>query len=850
MAKKKTTKITNNTPEIDINFNSKNINYELETTANTSVTFKVNLDNTKYKGYAYKVKDGNDLKVVTVYTDKTTDAFKKQVTTTIVDYYKHNETYSGDTATIGNTTGVTKDNNKIYDLKSSNTLSSIGNLVGSDKNDKINLKSGGVDYVDFNGNDNYDVKIWYSPEQASSITDFKGNDKYSFSVLDSITVDTTKYGESTLTMTLKSKNVKDYSGNDSYDIKDNAYVNINDYAGKDKYNVNRANSSSKIYDWGGVDSYNIKNSNDITINDYGANDTYNVYNTKISIQENYNSNGVKGNDKYNLNNLKLGSKIYDYLGNDTYTINSTIGTKSGNTTTFGLDLTDLKGNDTYKINGSKYITTSDIAGNDKYIVNNSDNIQIDDRIFSNNTGGKDTYTLTNVINSSITDYYGNDNYKLNSLYDTNINDYYGGADKYTLVDSIGVKITNQDNYGSDVKPKDQIDNFTVKNSAEITINSDYGNDKFNISNQSHRIKLFDTAGNENYTIKDTSLVKINDSKGDDKYNFTNVDGISIYAGDKNTEDGFLDYSIIDNDGNDTYTFKNSKYVRMWDEAASDNEKNTYNLTSSSGMYLYTNQYSEKYSTDTYNITSGKSTYIIDYGKSNDIYNIKGSYITDIQDKDGSDTYTIKNSNNVTIKDSCSTNVSGLDASQYDKNVYNIINSTAFKIESGTTTGRASIDTYNISKKSSGIIIDQDGRNDIYKIDKLNGGIKITDYAGNDTLTITGAKANNLIFMADIDKNGNIDTNKSMYIYDKKDHGYVRLGSYYYGDDWKIDTIKAGKTEIQGNIKSFDTYTTNAIKNAVSAFLTSGNGKDYGSIDKVLDTHNAKLINELVACFSK
>ncbi len=280
------------------------------------------------------------------------------------------------------------------------------------------------------------------------------------------------------------------------------------------------------------------------------------------------------------------------------------------------------------------------------------------------------------------------------------------------------------------------------------------------------------------------------------------------------------------------------------------KKNTYNLTSSSVMYIYTNQYSEKYSTDTYNITSGKSTYIIDYGKSNDIYNVKGSSITNIQDKDGSDTYTIKNSNNVTITDSCSTNVSGLDASQYDKNVYNIINSTAFKIEAGTTTSRASIDTYNISKKSSGTILDYDGRNDIYKIDKLNGGIKITDYAGTDTLTITGAKANNLIFMADIDKNGNIDTNKSMYIYDKKDHGYVRLGSYYYGDDWKIDTIKAGKTEVQGNIKSFDTYTTNAIKNAVSAFLTSGNGKDYGSIDKVLDTHNAKLINELVACFSK
>ncbi len=532
------------------------------------------MDNAKYKGYAYKVKDGNDLKVVTVYTDKTTDAFKKQVTTTIVDYYKHNETYSGDTATIGNTTGVTKDNNKIYDLKSSNTLSSIGNLVGSDKNDKINLKSGGVNYVDFNGNDNYDVKIWYSPKEQSSITDFKGNDKYAFSVLESIKVDTTDYGESTLTTSLKSKNVKDYSGNDSYDIKDNAYVYINDYAGKDKYNVNRAYSNSMIYDWGGADNYNIKNTA-ITIRDYGANDTYNVFDSKVTINENVKGGsefGSAGNDKYNLNNLKRGSKINDKLGNDTYTINSTIGTKSGNTTTWGLDLTDFTGNETYKVNGSQYVSLGDNAGNDKYIVNNSDNVKISDSITSGNTGGKDTYTLTNVINSSITDYYGNDTYKLNSLYDTNINDYYGGADKYTLVDSIGVKITNQDNYGSDVKPKDQIDNFTVKNSAEITINSDYGNDKFNISNQSHRIKLFDTAGNENYTIKDTSLVKINDDKGDDKYNFTNVDGISIYAGDKNTEEGFLDYSIIDNDGNDTYTFKNSKSIRLWDEAASDNEK--------------------------------------------------------------------------------------------------------------------------------------------------------------------------------------------------------------------------------------------------------------------------------------
>lgn len=88
----------------------------------------------------------------------------------------------------------------------------------------------------------------------------------------------------------------------------------------------------------------------------------------------------------------------------------------------------------------------------------------------------------------------------------------------------------------------------------------------------------------------------------------------------------------------------------------------------------------------------------------------------------------------------------------------------------------------------------------------------------------------------------------MYIYDKKDHGYVELLSYNVG--YKIETIKAGKTEVQGNINSFDTYTTNAIKSAVSAFLTSGNGKDYGSIDKVLDTHNTKLINELVACFSK
>ncbi|MBQ9245690.1 hypothetical protein IJ182_05430 [bacterium] len=852
MAKKKssTVPITENTKQIDIDFNSKNINYKLSTTANTDLTFKVNLDNTKYKGYAYKVKDGNNLKVVTVYTDKTTDAFKKQVTTTIVDYYVHSAEYSGDTATIGNTTGVTKDNANVYELNSSNTLTSAGYLVGSDKNDKINLKSGGVKYVDFNGNDNYDVKIWYSPEQASSITDFKGNDKYAFSVLDSITVDTTKYGESELGLSLTSKNIKDYSGNDSYDIKDNAYVNINDYAGKDKYNVNRANSNSMIYDWGGADNYNIKNTA-ITIRDYGANDTYNVFDSAVTINENVGSygadQGTAGNDKYNLNNLRRGSNINDKLGNDTYTINSTVGTGTG-VNQLGLSVTDFKGSETYKINGSKYISLGDNAGNDKYIVNNSDNVSISDTVSTGNTGGKDTYTLTNVVDSIITDYYGNDTYKLNSLYDTNINDYNGGADKYTLVDSIGIKITDQENSGASAK--DQIDNFTVKNSAEIIINSQDGNDKFNISNESHRIKLFDTAGDENYTIKDTSLVKINDTKGNDKYNFTNVDGISIYAGDKNTEDGILDYSIIDDDGNDTYTFKNSKYVRLWDEAASDNEKNTYNLTSNSGMYIYSSQNSSKYSTDTYNITSGKSTYIIDYGKSNDIYNVKDSSITNIQDKDGSDKYTIKNSNNVVIEDSCDTAANTLSADKFDRNVYDIINTTDFKIQAGTAMGKASIDTYNISKKSSGTIIDQDGRDDNYKIDKLNGGIKITDYAGNDTLTITGAKANNLIFMADIDKNGNIDINKSIYIYDKKDHGYVRLGSYYYGDDWKIDTIKAGKTEVQDNIKSFDTYTTDVIKSAVSAFLTSGNGKDYGSIDKVLDTHNAKLINELVACFSQ
>ena len=779
--------------------------FKFTTTDKTYVNFQpVNTGDITHN--SYYVKDGDDLKFFTVYYDGNTYAVKKKITMTILDYASHHSIYDD---------VVLNDGSPIQ--PSAFYLQSTGNArvgrdalyAGTDKADKFTIAGGGSKTFDYKGNDSYNVAPWDNATSTSRITDYTGNDKYSISVLPKTTIETINYGgETNLAIT-------DFSGNDVYTAKDplkkpaenGISATISDYNGNDKYNFNSAQSIVVYEDGKGKDAYNITNTNDAKVYDWGGNDTYNVANSKIEIRENMSASsssqkGTTGNETYNLNSLIAGSKVYDLMGNDKYNINYAYG--KGTTSNQAITITDTTGKDTYKIAGTTYADISDLGGNDNYTFTESDNITLLDKLNSSNTGDKDSYTLKTVSNSDFTDESGDDTYKIDSSLSNTIVDE-AGTDKYTVTNSTNTTI--QDNDTSSVKKGEGNDTFVVKDSINTSLQSGYGDDKFTISDDSVRTIILDNYGNETYTAQDAALLKITDYIGDDSYKLTDVDNYNVQIAGTQTAEGALDYNIKDSDGSDKYDIKNSRAIHIYDEASSADKKNTFNVTSSSDIKIYSAKSSAGTSEDTYNLNSNTSVTVEDYGASSDTYNLTSNLIATIDDK-----------------------------------------------------GTSSSDTYNLKSVKIATLTDRGTDNDTYNLDKITGKTTITDFGGeNDSLIIKGAKANNIVFMADAGTDlGNL------FAYDKKNGGFIKIAAYYnysdeeggYGgedherhltgyDVGQIETVKLGSSK--ADIKAAGDM--DLLQESVTNFLTSEAAKGYTTIETALSSGDSDVINGLIACFN-
>lgn len=786
----------------------------------TDTTFKFTTDFKTYVNFqpvnagdithdSYYIKDGNDLKFVTVYYDGNTYAVKKKVTMTILDYATHYNVYED----VMHDGGSPIQPSDFYIQSTGEARVGKDALyAGTDKADKFTIAGGGSETVDFKGNDSYNVAPWGNAASSSRIYDYAGNDKYSISVLPKTKIESVNYGGEAKVA------IVDYSGNDTYTLKDarkepdEAGINaaIYDYNGNDKYNVNGANKVSILESNKGKDTYNISNTVDATVYDWGGNDIYNVANSKITIKENMSASssdekGTPGNETYNLNALLASSKVYDLRGNDKYNINYAQGEEAG---AKKITIIDLDGKDTYKITASKHINLTDQNGNDTYNIIDSDKLNISDGTNSEDNPQNETYTLKTVSNSTLEDTFGNDSYKIDLSVKTSI-DNWGGTDKYTVTNSNGITIEDNANKTSGTaltSYADGNDTFTVKDSIETAIYSGQGDDKFTVSDDAVRTTILDAVGNDKYDIKDSALVKIVDKSGDDTYKLTNVDNYNIQVSGTQTDEGALNYNIRDNVGNDKYDIKNSRSIYVYDNTTNEGEKNTFNLTSNDNINIITDKQATAYSQDTYNLTSNTSVTVEDYGASSDTYNLTSNFIATIDDK-------------------------------------------------GTSS-----DTYNLKSVKIANLTDEGETNDTYNLDKITGKTTITDFGGdNDSLIIKGAKANNIVFMADAGTDrGNL------FAYDKKNGGFVKIVNYYdytdeqggqYGDEHvyhlsgygigQMETVKLGSSN--ANIKAAGDM--DAFQQDVTAFLTSESAKGYTTIETALSSGDSDVISGLIACFN-
>ena len=789
-------------------------------TISSDATFKFTTDFKTYVNFqptntgdithnSYYVKDGNDLKFVTVYYDENTYAVKKKVTMTILDYDAHYAQY-GDI--VYNDGSIVQPSAFYTQSKGEARVGKDALYAGTDKADKFTIAGGGSQTVDFKGNDSYNVAPWGNATSTSRITDYTGNDKYSISVLPKTTIETINYGgETNLTIT-------DFNGNDVYTAKDplkkpaenGISATISDYNGNDKYNFNSAQSIIVYEDGKGKDTYNISNTVDGKVWDWGGNDTYNVANSKIEIRENMSASstsqkGTTGNETYNLYAVQAGSIVSDLMGNDKYNINYAQGEEAG---AKKIIITDVDGKDNYMITASKHIKLTDQNGNDTYNLIDSDTLEITDGTNDENKPENESYTLRTVSNSTFTDTFGNDSYKIDLSLKTSIDNWYG-TDKYTVTNSNGITIEDNANKTSGtalISYDDGNDTFTVKDSIETAIYSGQGDDKFTVSDDAVRTTILDAVGNDKYDIKDSALVKIVDKSGDDTYKLTNVDNYNVQVSGTQTDEGALNYNIRDNVGNDKYDIKNSRSIYIYDNTTTEGEKNTFNVTSGENINIITDKQATAYSQDIYNLTSNTSVTVEDYGASSDTYNLTSNFIATIDDK-------------------------------------------------GTSS-----DTYNLKSVKIANLTDEGETNDTYNLDKITGKTTITDFGGdNDSLIIKGAKANNVLFMADAGTDfGNL------FAYDKKNGGFIKIAAYYdYSDEeggyggedherhltdysiGQIETVKLGSSN--ANIKAADDM--DLLQESVTNFLTSEAAKGYTTIETALSSGDSDVINGLIACFN-
>ena len=541
------------------------------------------------------------------------------------------------------------------------------------------------------------------------------------------------------------------------------------------------------------------------------------------------SNSVKylmGTNKANKFTLKnQGSTVvYDEKGNDSYTYEK-IGSYG---TTY-----DFAGNDKYNLNVAATLTSEDWAGNDKYTLKN------EGTLYAKDYAGNDKYSTVTANLLQISDYAGKDAYNIKSADELTITDH-KGKDKYTLFETAKVKITDLEA---------DADTYKLTNvSADSNIGTDDlldygGNDKYTLSGvtnakENSAFRVEDVAGKDTYTITGENNLTISDGyhltssnmSGNDTYKMTDTKGVTIY----------------DNGGKNKFTVKNSDSITIRTTYADSGETvydDTYNVSGTKG---------KKGKADTlckeiqiFDIhTASKDTYNLSYVEGSGSLNDNEA---NIYDNGGSDKFTLKNTKNVSI------DFQEADSGTSVVNTISVSNSENFVVRGNYKGSGNTSDVYNITS-SSGTINDYKAGNETYKVNKLDGSLMITDHGGNDSLTITGAKEKNLVYMASAYSSG---STSNLYVYDKVNKGFVILGNYFsvatdpdpakrvLSDvlDYRIETIKAGKTNVTEKDGAFmyaAYFESDALKAEVAGFL---GGKSM-SMSQIFDASNETRDNDV------
>lgn len=533
----------------------------------------------------------------------------------------------------------------------------------------------------------------------------------------------------------------------------------------------------------------------------------------------------KGNNTYNINNiLEDGvNAFYEFKGNDIYNFASS--TPSANL------VFDFQGSDNYFSKENTKLDITDYKGNDKYNIKNSN-------IMSFDYSGKDYYEITNSSAAYLYDAKGNDKYQiLNSNAPNQTIFDIQGKDNYNIINSSNL-VVNESVVEKNNKSGNDFYNVTASSSIEINEASEFsGNDKYNFTSVNNSAlsstdEILDASGNDKYNIIASGDINFTDLSGADNWNVTLSDNIDI----------------VKDRGNDRYKINNSDNTTITDNKGSDN----YEVLSNSINTTLV----DKSGKDVYSISNSFDLTIKDLAQSLDKYIFNNVNNADITDNGGKDTYKVSDSSNITIQNNTTLIMSD---KKQDTNTFNISNSTfeiyTNKLNQNTDNNFISKENYNINS-SSGLIEDYDMASDTYKINKLDGAVKILDFGGNkDSLIISNAKTSNLVFMAGGIWNDDfslINPDNSLYIYDKENKGFTVINSYFKSTDneftdfgnGKIETLKAGKKEFS-NLISIDKL--NDIQSSVSGWLKTNN---YFSVNDVLDSSEQTDINSLIAVFSE
>lgn len=605
-----------------------------------------------------------------------------------------------------------------------------------------------------------------------------------------------------------------YDNEQPFNLKKSHDDFVYDEKGKDNYVIASPSGRDYFLEMSGNDKYSASDGSNPHIQDLKGNDEYVAENTNTRMSiEDYSgndkyeakdfatiiANDYKGNDEYIAqDNGFLG--IEDYKGNDKYWF----GSHSASS------VFDAAGNDSYDllnavIDAPAKLYIIDDKGNDKFNIKKSSNIQIIDG------SGADKYEILNGSNAvSLQDYSGNDGYTVsggsNNLELTDA----AGNDKYTLNDCNYVEIS--DTKGSDSYKLIGTETNKVMNT---TITDELGNDKYVLEHinperkgdSNNKSSILDQNGNDSYSIKETWDLDVIDELGNDKYTLTG----------KN-----INLEIYDDSGKDSYISKGTTKLTCAYIVDNGADTDIYNLNG-----FNTGSISDYGGNNKYTVSSSVDLDIYSYGYGNDTYNIKNIEYFSIEDAFGNDKYTITTSLSGDIIDSQGADKYTVKGA-YDKKTKVTTYVTDFKIEDRSGEN----DTYNFDRVMGKLGFDKNNlENQTYHIKDENGNekyniknssmIKIQDKGGNDSYTFTDMVSVNEDCSYIVDANGddkyNVKNGYDLHTYDNDGND-----KYTYNNVSNLNIEDKNSTYSSDEILDINTY---SIKNSTYAYIYTEDSTD-------------------------